>query len=73
MEPSQLRPDLRPCARRLRRVPLAAHRLSPLSAGTVTIIDFSVRGWIATQSDMRDKGNDGLDIGLVGSMPRAIG
>lgn len=48
VQPFQLRPDLGHADGRF--ATLIAHRLSSISAGTATIIDFSVRGWTITSA-----------------------
>ena len=70
VQPFQLRSDLGHADGRF--VMLAAHRLSSISAGTVTIIDFSVRGWITTSATWtRTKAT--MPNMMARWMPRAIG
>src|SRR6202140_671201 len=70
MQPFQFRSDLGHADGRF--VTLVAHRLSSASAGTVTIIDFSVRGWITTSATWtRTKAT--MPNMMARWMPRAIG
>ena len=70
VQPFQLRFDLGHVDGRF--VTLVAHRLSSISAGTVTIIDFSVRGWITTSATWtRTKAT--MPNMMARWMPRAIG
>src|SRR4029077_21074674 len=69
-QPFQLRFDLGHADGRF--VALGAHQLSSIFAGTVTIIDFSVRGWITTSATWtRTKAT--MPNMVARWMPRAIG
>src|ERR1700752_3664331 len=70
VQPFQLRSDLGHADGRF--VMLAAHRLSSISAGSVTIIDFSVRGWISTSATWT-RAKATMPSMMARWIPRAIG